>query len=328
MIKRFITLVFYLSLSSSAVFSAQGVLFYVADGDVEAKYERVLDEKIESIGWSLSDSHERINDAYAQKFGDKESPDYDKEGWSVSLDNLGFYSVSNDEALRPLLIKSPEIGGFSPFNLLFFKRKNEERSYVGHITPQTMLDIVETTDKSVRDDFKAMFTPLDKMLQSELSAKLESTTYSKLPTETMLNFEISFDRPAELTEFIESFQEEFERVLKEKEYVITGYKDFKEIYSDMELEFNEFDAYFVYSFCHFRYSYSIFRKGHPDAGVFAPCSMYMYVKKDSNTLVIGMPKLSNWIFILDIKDEVMKKLAFDLDDEIVSIMKSLGAKAI
>ena len=328
MLKKLIKSTVALSIAASVAYASQGVMFNVVKGNAEKQYESMINEKIESIGWILSDPHERINDAYAKRYGNPEDPDYDKEGWTESLDNLGFFSVANDEALRPLLIKAPELGGFSPFNLHIYKKKNEDKTYVGHIVPDTMLDIVGVKDANIRKEFNAMFPSLDKMVQDEIGGKVEISSYNGLPKEPMMNFELTFDRPEELADYIETFQEEYEAAFEDKKYIIAGYKDFKETYTDLELEFNEYDAYFVYSLCHFTYSYNMFNKGRPDAGSFAPCSMYLYVKKGTNKLVIGMPRLANWVSVLNIKDETMKKSAFDLDKDIISIMKSLGAKEI
>ena len=328
MLKKLVKSTLALSIAATVAFGAQGVMFNVTDGDAEKKYESMINGKIESIGWILSDPHERINDAYAKRYGNPQDPDYDKEGWSENLDNLGFFAVSNDEALRPLLIKTPELGAFSPFNLHIYKKKSENKTYVGHIVPDTMLDIAGVKDAAVRGEFKAMFPSLDKMVQDEIGGTVEVNEYNSLPAKPMMNFEITFDRPEDLSEYIDTFQEEYEAAFEDKKYIIAGYKDFKETYSDLELDFEEFDSYFVYSLCHFTYSYNMFNKGRPDAGAFAPCSMYLYVKKGTNKLVIGMPKLANWISVLNVKDEKMKQSAFDLDSEIISIMKSLGAKEI
>jgi uncharacterized protein (DUF302 family) len=328
MLSKLIQTTVALSLVASVAFAAQGVMFNVVSGDKEAEYNSMVNEKIESIGWILSDPHERINDAYEKRYGNPKDPDYDKDGWKVTLDNLGFFSVANDAALRPLLIKAPELGGFSPFNLHVYKLKNEDKTYVGHIVPDTMLDIVGVKDAGIRKEFNAMFPSLDKMVQDEIGGKVETSTFDGLPSKPMMNFELKFDRPAELADFIETFQENYEAAFEEKKYIIAGYKDFKETYTDLELAFDEYDAYFVYSLCHFTYSYNMFNKGRPDAGAFAPCSMYLYIKKDSNTMVIGMPKLANWVSVLNIKDAAMKKSALDLDKEIISIMKGLGAKEI
>lgn len=321
-----------LSLAASMAFGAQGIRFNITEGDKEEIFNTMVNEKTETIGFILSDPHERINDAYKSKYSAKEidgkpNPAYDPD-YKKTIDNLGFFSVANDEKLRELLIKAPELGGFSPFNLHIYKETGIDKTYVGHIVPETMLDIVGVKDEAIRKEFSAMFPELDDMVQKEIGGKVEFSEYDKLTEDPMIDFEYEFERPEDLDDFIDEFQEGFEEAFEEKQYIIAGYKNFKEAYDDMEADFDEFDAYFVYSLCHFTFSYNVFNKGRPDAGVFAPCSMYMYIKKDSDTLVIGMPKLENWISVLGIKDPVKVKDIHELDKEIISTMKELGAKEI
>ena len=316
-----------LSLAASVAFGAQGIMFNVVSGDAEKQYDNMINNKIESVGFILSDPHARINDAYAKRYGNKTDPDYDKN-WKRNLDNLGFFSVAHDVALRELLISNPELGGFSPFNLHIYKNANENKTYVGHVVPDTMLDIVGVKDAEVRKKFNAMFPALDKLVQKEIGGKIEISEFKTLPAKPMMNFEITFDRPEDLADYIDEFQEEFEEKFEESDYIIAGYKNFKESYEDLELGFEKYDAYFVYSLCHFTFSYNIFNKGRGDAGAFAPCSMYMYIKKGTNTLVVGMPKLANWVSVLNIKDAAMVKSVVDLDKEIIQIMLDLGAKKI
>ena len=333
MLNKLIKSTVALSIAATMAFGAQAVMFNVVKGDAEKKYEHLVNEKIKNVGFALSDPHERVNDAYEKKYGaktledGKPNPQYDS-AWKKSLDNLGFFSVSNDVKLRTLLIKAPELGGFSPFNLHIYKSANEDKSYVGHIVPDTMLDIVGVKDEAIRKEFIAMFPALDKLVQKEIGGKVEISEYKSLPANPMMNFEIEFDRPEDLADYIDEFQEEFEAKFEESEYIIAGYKNFKESYEDLKLDFSKYDAYFTYSLCHFTFSYNIFNKGRPDAGAFAPCSMYMYIEKGTNKLVVGMPKLANWVSVLDIKDAAMKKSVADLDKEIIEIMKGLGAKEI
>ena len=333
MLNKLIKSAVSLSIVTTIAFAGQAVMFNVVKGDAEKKYEHLINEKIGSVGFVLSDPHERINDAYEKKYGlktledGKPNPAYDS-GWNKNLDNLGFFSVANDVKLRTLLIKAPELGGFSPFNLHIYKSANEDKTYIGHIVPDTMLDIVGVKDEAVRKEFIAMFPALDELVQKEIGGKVEISEFKLLPQKPMMNFEIEFDRPEDLADYIDEFQEEFEAKFEEKEYLIAGYKNFKESYDDLELDFSKYDAYFTYSLCHFTFSYNMFNKGRPDAGAFAPCSMYMYIKKGTNKLVVGMPKLANWVAVLNIKDAAMKKSVVDLDKEITEIMKSLGAKEI
>lgn len=328
MLNRLIKTTVALSLVASVAFAAPAVRFNVIDGDVGAKYQELLSKTLkDDTGFGLSDPHERINDAYAKRYGNPEDPDYDKN-WTENLDNLGFFSISNDVKLHDILIKAPQAAGFQPFNLHIYKKKAENKTYIGHIVPETMLDITGVTDPAVRKAYVDMYAPLDKWVTDNFGGKIEITKYKSLPAKPMMTFEIPVDREGDLTEFTEGFQEELEGAFEEKKYIIAGFKNFKETYEDLDMPFDEYDKFFVYGLCHFTYSYNIFNKGRPDAGAFAPCSMYFYIKAGSDKMIVGMPRLSSWVSVMEIKDPVKIQSVIDLDNEIIEIMKSLGAKEI
>jgi len=337
MFSKLITGALALSIAATLAMATDGVRFNVIKDSmlknpskdekaatvVEKKYMEMLENDMEGIGFVLSDPHERINDAYSTKYG------------GTNLDNLGFFSMTADEALRPLLLKAPELGGFSPFNLHIYKVKGEEVTRVGHVTPNTMLDIVGVQDKATRAEFTEIFGPLDELVDEKLGGKVEYVQYDKLPAQPMLRFEIDVDREGALSDFIDGFQEEFEAAFEDKKYIIAGYKNFKEAYNDLELDFSKYDAYFVYSLCHFTFSNGVFNlvdgqegDARPDAGAFAPCSMYFYIEKGSNKMIVGMPKLENWIAVMGIKDKKKVDAINTLDKEIVGIMEGLGAKSL
>jgi uncharacterized protein (DUF302 family) len=335
MFNKILTGTVALSVAAAMAFGAQGVRFNVAEGDKEEVYMEMMDGLEDSAGFVLSDPHERINDAYKSKYGSPEKDGKPNDAYDPNyvqyLDNLGFFSIANDEKLRELLMKAPELGGFSPFNLHIYKKAEEDKSYVGHVTPETMLDIVGVTDEAVRKEFAAMFAGLDEYVDEHIGGTVEYVEYDKLNEKPMMTYE--FDIAAfmeengleDMDEFVDEFQMAFEETFEENKYIIAGYKNFKEVYTDNEQEFEKFDKYWVYSLCHFRFSYGIFNKGRPDAGVFAPCSMYMYIEKDSKTLKIGMPRLQTWGAVMGIKDETKAKALADLDAEITGIMTELGA---
>ncbi len=305
-----------LSLAASMAFGAQGVKFYVGDGDKEKAYMDMVNNKISTIGFVLSDPHERINDAYKTKYG------------GTNLDNLGFFSVMKDADVGPLLLKEPSLGGFSPFNLHVYKKQGENKTYVGHVTPETMLDITGVKDADVRAKFIATFPALDAMIEKEIGSKVQYTEYSALPAKPMMTFELPIERGASLETVIADFQGKFEETFEGNQYIIAGYKDIKASMTDANIEFGRFDAYWVYSLCHFKFSEGIFNQGRPDAGAFAPCSMYMYIEKGSNKIMIGMPRLATWTAVMGIKDQKMVDSINALDVEITKIMKELGAKEL
>ncbi len=336
MFNRFLIGAAALSLAASVAFGAQGVKFYVGEGDLEHPYMEMVNKKISSIGFVLSDPHERINDAYKTKWGTPSvtkkgvtgpHPDFDPT-FKETLDNLGFFSITNDKVVGPLLVKEPSLGGFSPFNLHVYKTKADNHTYVGHVMPATMLDIVGIKDKAVRKEFTASFVELDRMTEAQIGKKVQYVEYKTLPKKPMMTFEVPFDRAAGMDTFISDFQGKFEAAFEENKYIIAGYKDMKGSMTDAGVKFDRFDAYWVYSLCHFRFSEGIFNQGRPDAGAFAPCSMYLYIDKDSNKLMIGMPKLATWTAVMGLKDQKMKDSITKLDAEIIKIMKELGAKEL
>lgn len=325
-----------LSLAASVAFGAQGVKFYVGDGDKEKVYNTMINEKISSIGFVLSDPHERINDAYKTKWGTATQtikgvtgphPDFDPT-FKEYLDNLGFFSITNDAVVGPLLMKEPSLGGFSPFNLHIYKAKCEDKTYVGHVTPETMLDIVGAKDKEVREKFTASFVELDKMVEANIGSTVQVIDYKALPAKPMMTFEVPFDRAGGVDKFISDFQSQFEEAFEANKYIIAGYKNIKESMDGAGIKFDRFDAYWVYSLCHFRFSEGIFNQGRPDAGAFAPCSMYMYIDKGSNKMMVGMPRLETWTAVMGIKDKKMTDSITALDKEIIKIMTELGAKEL
>jgi len=298
-------------------------VFYKIKGDIQKPFNDIAEKELKTVGFNITDPHKRVNDQYKKEYG------------STVLDVLSFMSVVNDEVVLPLLNIDPRIAGFSPFNMLIYKKLDDEFTHVGHLQPTAILDMLEITDATVREKFTASFKPLDEKIEAEFKTKgLKFTKsylpYKKLTKTKMINFEYTFERTEDLDDFIDEFQNKFELAFIDKSYLIAGYHNFMEGTDDAEEILEGYDAFWTYSLCHLEYSYNMFDNtgAHPEAGLFAPCSMYMYIKKDSNLLVVGMPTLQNWSDTLDITDEKRVGLVHQLDKEIPSILTSLGMKAV
>ncbi len=293
-------------------------VFFTIKGNAEEKYNKLVEEKIKKINFSLTDPHKRVNDHYKTEFG------------STVLDVLSFMPVVNDKVVLPLLNIDPRIAGFAPFNMLIEKRLDEENTHVGHLMPKAMLDILDIKDKEVREKFTASFKALDEMLGKELGGEKSYININTLPKQTMMNFEYAFDIPDDIDDFIDEFQEKFETSLTDKKYLVAGYHDFMQSTKDAQEILKNYDAFWTYSLCHMEFSYNVFdtKGARPDAGLFAPCTMYMYILKESGKLVIGMYRLHNWSDTLGIEDPTRVSLVEKLDKEIPEILVGLGAIAV
>jgi len=191
-----------------------------------------------------------------------------------------------------------------------------------------MLDVTGVKNPESRKEFVNMFKPLDAYVTKEFGGKVVISEYKALPAKPMMTFEFKVDRSVDVVEWAENFQEELEGKFEAKDYIIAGFKNFKETYEDLELPFEKYDQFFVYSLCHFTFSYNVFNKGRPDGGVFAPCAMYFYIEKGSDKMIVGMPRLAVWSAIMELKDPAKIEWTKKIDKEIVGIMKSLGGKEL
>ncbi len=296
-------------------------LFYSIDTNIEQQFNLFTSKKLKSINFTLSDPHKRVNDQYETKYG------------STMLDLLSFMPIVNDKMILPLLNIDPRIAGFAPFNMLIYKKLDENKTHIGHLMPKVMLDILDIKNKEVREKFTASFKPLNKSMQSfskEFNGTKSYMQYKSLPKKTMINYEYKFKAPEDMDDFLEEFQNSFELSFINKNYLIAGYHNFMDSTDDAEEILSAYDAFWTYSLCHLKFSYGMFdnNNSRPEAGLFAPCTMYMYIKKGTNTLVVGMFRLHNWSATLDIQDKKRVALIEQLDSEIPKILEDFGMRAI
>lgn len=337
MLSRLVKITVALSLSASVAFGYQAIRLNVSKGETKERndaFNTILEVDLEDAGFTPKDVHPQIEYYYKLFYGTellkdgKPNPQFKKD-YVGNLDNLGFITISNEATMRELLLKEPSLGGFAPLNYLIYKKKSEDKTYVGTLTPEAMLDITKIKDPEVRKTFTGYINALSEATDKGMGGEVKYIEIDKLNKETMMEFEVPFDRGSDVLEAKFNFMDKFEKAFEAKEYIIAGKRDFAEFWADNGLENDRYDAYWVYSLCHFTFSYTVFNVWErPELGVSAPCSMYMYLDKDSNVLKVGMPSVENWITFGHITDPKQIEFIKDMDAKIRSIMISLGAKEI
>lgn len=331
MLKTVLKSAILLSFAATMAFGLQTLRFNVSEGDTDNAFNGILEVDLGDIGFTQKDIHPHVETFYRKvyepKLTDEGVPNenYDPN-FEMNLDNLGFITISSEQRMRELLLKAPQLGAFAPFNYFIYKKKNENKTYVGNVTAEAMLAITKTTDPEVVKKFTALIDELNRVTDAGMGGKVLYREVAKLPADTMMNFDLKIERGDDIAEAIIEFQEMFEELFEKNDFIIAGFRDFATYYAEEELDFERYDAYFVYSLCHFKFSYTLFNiSQNPEAGAFAPCSMYIYLEKGTDTLKIGMPNVTNWISIANIKDPVMIKAIQDMDKKIINVMKELGA---
>ena len=294
---------------------------YASQGNAEKQIADLMKNKIGAAGFNVMKANTHIEKFYFEK--------YKEQG----VEMISFYDVINKEAIRPLLLKNPDFGAFTPFNFLVYKtldNKDDNYTWYGHLDADMMLDIIGEKDAGSRDAFRKMVAGLDDVVKKEMKP-VKSKVFPRsnpLPKVTLTKMVKKFDKPDDMEEFVEDFVMEHDGRFSKHNFIIAGFIDLKFEYSDMDLEFDAYDAYWVSLLCHFEFSNSIFNRGKPEAGMFAPCSIYFYVPKGKNELHVGYSSVNNWISGLDFKDQKRIEYMRSIDAEVVETFKELGFELI
>ena len=295
--------------------------FYASEGNAEKQIADVMKNKIGAAGFNVMKANVHIEKFYYEKYKEK------------GVEMISFYDVINMKAIRPLLLKNPDFGAYTPFNFLVYKtldNKNDNYTWYGHLDADMMLDIIGCKDEASREAFRKMVAGLDDVVKKELKpVKTRIFPRSKpLPKVTLTKMVKKFDKPDDMEEFVEDFVMEHDGRFSKHDFIIAGFIDLKFEYGDMDLDFDKYDAYWVSLLCHFKFSNSIFNRGKPEAGMFAPCSIYFYIPKGKNELHVGYSGVRNWINGLDFKDQERIEYMQSIDAEVVETFKELGFELI
>ena len=284
------------------------------DENTDEKFFDFTKKTLANIGFFVNDAHHNVNNVYEQQVGE------------TSLEQLSFSSLINDEVARPLFNIDPRLGGFTPFNLVIYRKKSDSKTVITHIMPEAALDILQISDPEVRKSFVDMFKPLDAEIEKTFKVTKSYTKLHGYAKESMMTFEIPFEEPDDIDDFFDEFQEEFESAFQTNKYIVAGYYNMKYSLNTEGDVLPNYSQYVVWSLCHIPFSYTIFDGENPlpKAAIFAPCSMYAYIKPGENKIVIGMPTLGAWAAALNITDAQKLKKIEQLDAEIPTIIESLG----
>ena len=314
--KKLLAIVIYVILSLSL--SQAGVLTVLHGTKGQADRElKILEKSFKDINFTIAAKNEHLENHYYNQFKDK------------NLDLLNFYRIYDKEGMRALLLKNPDFGAYTPFNFLAFKKLDSmeggDTTWYGYLDAETMLNIIGEKDEASRKTFKKMLSRVDRLVMEKMKPTVtKKLEFSKpLPEKPLLKMIKKIEDTDDIEAFVETFIMEYDSLFTKNHFVIAGFLDLKFEYDDLDLEFDKYDAYWISSLCHFKFSNAVFNHGEPQAGVFAPCSIYFYIPKGSNELHVGYATVENWILTTGIKDEAqllyMKKVADEVRETFVAL---------
>lgn len=254
----------------------------------------------------------------------KQIKDGTKNFDTLEFDVYNLFTIFKKDFVVKLAKKYPNIGLFSPMSMSIWTKKGGKTISISSLSTEAMAEIMGVP----ADD--AELVAYGKLVQETLrtalpNAKEETVSYEMKQPEGPLvsTAQLAMDPDGDWEEEKEEFQAAFEQALIPAMFINAGFNDLN--YDIEESGYEGYTFYDVYSICYLEVIYTV-AKTHPEAGAFAPCSMYMYQKRGTNTMEIGFPSVYNWIASLAIEDKASHDILLMAQKKMEDILKELTAK--
>jgi uncharacterized protein (DUF302 family) len=240
-----------------------------------------------------------------------------KQFQQTDFDVYNLFTLYHVDIVHKLAGEYPQIGLFAPMSMSIYTRKGSKTIHVASLTMDAMAKI--TGIPADNAELEKLGGLVEEALQEALpGGTFETLAYEvqKTDKELVTSFELELD-PDAWEDEKDEFQMTFEGELKPNGFVMAGFTDvnfdFKKAGDDT------FDFYDTESICKLPVIYSV-AKTRPEAGAFAPCSLYMYKKKDEDVMHIAFPNVYNWMSSLSIEDQVAIDALEDAQKRMVKIL--------
>jgi len=304
MIKKLLRGVFALILLSITIEASHDIQIFTSDNSDGKITPKSIEESFKKAGFTISDNRD-MNLPFTKQF--KETP----------FDIYNLFTLYHKDTVLKLEKDHPNFGLFAPMSMSIYTKKGTKKISISSLTPEAISKIMGI--KADNKDLLALGELIKKTLKSAMpNGSFETIGYPVSPAKESLvtTFEMEMDSD-EWEDEKDEFQMVVEGELKPNGFVMAGFNDINYMFN--ENGHNDYDFYDVYSICKLPVIYSV-AKVRPEAGAFAPCSLYMYKKKGEDMMHIAYPSVSNWISSLDIKDKKLLETLKDAQDRMQKVL--------
>ena len=274
-----------------------------ADGAITPK---TIEDAFESVGLGVAGNND-MNKPFIKRFGTTHYKIY----------NLAMFA--NDDLTFKLVKKYPQFGALTPLTMSIWSQGDSINIATLSIHGMSRAVDIPELDK----DLQTYATLIQKALKKALpNGKFQQLHFHRTDKALQTTFTMDVDlEDKSIDEYIEDFEAEFEGELEPLGFLLPNYTNLQEEIFD-DRNYHEYDFFHTYSICKFDVIFPV-SKLHPEAGAWAPCSFYLYKKKDEQTMYMGFLSVENWITSLDIKDEESIKPLREAQQMIENILKEM-----
>jgi len=245
---------------------------------------------------------------------------FKKQFKETSFDVYNLFTFYKKDVALELAKKYENIGLFAPMSMSIYTKKGEKTISVSTLSAATMAKIMKMPkDEKILTDLRALVV---KTLASALpNGKFEKLPYTMQDAkgELVTTFTMEMDKE-DWEDELDEFKMGFEGELSPNGFVIAGQNNLGDDFEEEEYE--GYDFYEVYSVCKLPVIFTI-AKSRPEAGAFAPCSLYLAKKKGEAEMKTGFPSVYNWMSSLAISNKKDLAVLEDAQKRMKQILTSL-----
>lgn len=286
---------------------AQGVQIFTSANDDGKITPASIEAAFKKVGFYISTNRD-MNVPFTKQF---------KETTFDVYNLVTFYSKADT---LELVKRYPQIGLFSPMSMSVYTKKGEKTISISTLTVEAMAEVL-----GVPADDKTL-VKIGEMVKEALKAampqgKFEEVSYkAKKPEgDRVTHFSMEVDED-EWEDVKDEFDISFEGELATNGFIKAGFNNLGDDFE--EAGYEGFGFYEVYSICKLPVIYSV-AKTRPEAGAFAPCSLYFYKKKGEDKMQVAFPSVYNWISELAIDDKAALDELKDAQERMEKILSTL-----
>ena len=270
--------------------ASDDVQIYTADNSKGKITGPSIEKAFEDAGFLIS-ANKDLNIAFNAKY----QKTNDKMYWL-------FQSYKADLVFELVKI-TPKAALFAPLSMSIYMHKGSNDISVSSLSIDGMAKVT-----GIPANNKHMVA-YAKLVRDTLAKALPNGHFEKIKNKilkpegelvTNFSFEMEETEAEAMAEEFEGVQTEMEGSLEMAGFVMAGFNQLGEEFK--EAGYDKYDFFDAYSICKIPVIYTV-SKEHPEAGAFAPCTLYMYKEKGSSMVHMAYPSVYNWISSLGIKDK-------------------------
>lgn len=283
---------------------ANDVQIYSVDNANGAITPKTVEAAFAANGFYIADNRD-MNGPFMKQFQES------------GFDVYNLFTLYHVDIVHALSHDYPQIGLFAPMSMSIYTKKGSKTIHVASLTPEAMAHIT-----GIPADNEQL-QKLGAMVRETLAKALPGGSFETIPyaigetdKELVTSYELELDPDAWADEK-DAFQMTFEGELKPNGFVMAGFTDIN--YDFKKRGDTTFDFYDVESVCKLAVIYTV-AKSRPEAGAFAPCSLYMYKRAGEDVMHIAFPNVYNWMRSLSIEDQAAIDALEDAQSRMVKIL--------